>query len=257
MSASILGDHIERVVRPVWASEARKDRMREELAAHLMASFEEERAHLGDDRAAAERAIRRLGEAGELTRNLRGSVPWPERILFMPLHSQGFLGGWEGAFPRRADETLLHFAVRITAWMTGMIAGADLVGVLASLPVQHRPTDWPVVLVWAAATLVVIAAGTFFSILLCEAMARALQSGSARRTALHAALSSLMVMALISAFVRIVAIGAPHGQVFRQSDWLGPLVLALVAPMIVILGARDTISRRRRRAGWGLPEITT
>ena len=64
MSANLLGDHIERVVGPVSASESRKDQIREELAAHLEASFAEERGHLGDDREAAEHAIRRLGEPG-------------------------------------------------------------------------------------------------------------------------------------------------------------------------------------------------
>jgi len=55
MSASLFGDHIERVVGPVSASESRKDRMREELAAHLVASFAEECGRPGDDRGQARR----------------------------------------------------------------------------------------------------------------------------------------------------------------------------------------------------------
>ena len=46
-------DHLEQAVGPVCASRFRKDRMREELAAHLVARFEEERARCGDEREAA------------------------------------------------------------------------------------------------------------------------------------------------------------------------------------------------------------
>ena len=59
--------------------------MREELSAHLAGRFEEERGRLGDDVAAAERAIERLGEVSELTRSLQDSVPWLERVLCTPL----------------------------------------------------------------------------------------------------------------------------------------------------------------------------
>jgi hypothetical protein len=87
MSTELFRNHIERAVGPVRAVESRKDRMGEELSAHLAASFEDERARLGDDRAAAERAIQRLGEVSELTRSLQDAVPWLERVLYTPLPS--------------------------------------------------------------------------------------------------------------------------------------------------------------------------
>jgi hypothetical protein len=258
MSTKRLGDYIERVMGPVRASQSRKDRMREELFAHLAGRFEEERGRLGDDGAAAERAIQRLGESGDLTRSLQDSVPWLERILCTPLHPPGFLGAWEGHLLRRDDETVRHFAVRITVWMTAAIAGADFVGCLAAIVEPAHPIDWSVALVWAAASLVILAAGTFVGTFLCEGMVRALRCGSPRRMALYAASSSLMVMALLAAFVLMVSLGAPHGQVFRRSDglWLLPVVV-LAPPIILILAARDRISRLRRRDRWGLPEMTS
>jgi hypothetical protein len=253
MSPNLFGDQIERVVGPVWASEARKDRMREELAAHLAAGFEEERARLGDEGAAAEAAIRRLGEAGLLTRSLQESVPWLERVLYARLLPHHRFEAWGR---RRRDETLPRYAARITIWMTALIAAADLIGLPAIAAVQARPMDWRVTLAWATAQLVVLAVGTFVTPFLCEGMARALQGGSSRRyqAVLFAALSSVEVMALVLGFVLIVSVGSPHGQIFRQSDWLVLLVMALIAPILLILAARDTISWRRRQDRWGLSE---
>ena len=254
MIPSRFRDLIERVVGPVWASEFRKNRMQEELFAHLEASFEEERGHLGDDCAAAERAIRRLGEANELTRSLQDSVPWLERVLYTRLIPRHRLETWSR---RRRDETLLRYAIRVTIAMTALIAAGDLIGVLAAAVERTHPIDWRVVLVWGPATLVVGAAGVFLCPFLCEGMIRALQGGSSRwyRPALVAALSSLMVMALVLGFVVIVSVGAPHGQVFQRSDWLRVLPMALLAPIFLVLTARDTSSWRRRRDGWDLPEI--
>ncbi len=240
MIPSHFRDRIERVVGPVWASESRKDRMREELFAHLEASFEEERGHLGDDGAAADRAIQRLGEASELTRSLQDSVPWLERVFDTRLIPHHRLETW---CRRRRDETLPHYAIRITTWMTAMIAGGDLIGAMVGAAVRSRPVDWPVVLVWGPATLAVIAVGTFVFPFLGEAMVRALQSESSHRyrAPLIAALSSLFVIALILGFVLIVTVGAPHGQVFRRADWLLVLVFALFAPPALFL-ARETPS---------------
>jgi hypothetical protein len=75
---------VERAVRPVRSSGRRKDRMREELLAHLTASYEEEFARLGDENAARAEAIRRFGEPAALTAELQASVPlkgWVEYQL--------------------------------------------------------------------------------------------------------------------------------------------------------------------------------
>jgi hypothetical protein len=253
MIPSQFRDLVERVVGPVWASESRKDRMREELFAHLAASFEEERGRLGDDGAAAERAIQRLGEADALTRSLQDSVPWFERVLCTRLIPYHRLEIW---FRRRRDETVSRYAIRITTCMMAVIVGLDLIVIPAGAATRGRLMDGRVVLAWGTAQLLLIAAGTFVFPFLWEAMVRALQSGSSRRhrAAQVAALSSLFVTTLILGFVLIVTVGSPHGQVFRRADWLLVLVFALIAPVPLILGARDTIAWRERRDGWDLPE---
>jgi hypothetical protein len=66
---------VERAVRPVRASTARKRKMREELLAHVVGVFEEEGARLGDDRAAMEQTALRFGNPAEVTSQLQESVP--------------------------------------------------------------------------------------------------------------------------------------------------------------------------------------
>ena len=64
---------VERAVRPVRASTARKRKMREELLAHVVGVFEEEAARLGGEEAALERtALSR--RSGNLNRTA-GAAP--------------------------------------------------------------------------------------------------------------------------------------------------------------------------------------
>ena len=70
---------VERTVRPVRATMARKRRMREELLAHLMAIFEEERQKVGDEQVALDQAKRRFGNPQELTGQIQETVPWWDR----------------------------------------------------------------------------------------------------------------------------------------------------------------------------------
>jgi hypothetical protein len=66
---------VERVVRPVRASLARKRRMREELMAHVTALLDEEAPRPNAEGDALSRAVRRLGDPAELTVQLQQSVP--------------------------------------------------------------------------------------------------------------------------------------------------------------------------------------
>jgi hypothetical protein len=70
---------VERAVRPVRASAARKRKMREELLGHVVGVFEEE-ANLGDEQATLARTQERFGQAAELTGQLQESVPRSDRV---------------------------------------------------------------------------------------------------------------------------------------------------------------------------------
>ncbi len=101
---------VERVVRPIWASNLRKDQMREELLAHLTRLFEEELARAGDVESATAEAIRRFGDAGALTRELQEAVPWLERWAFFdfPVYGPIRAPPWENRLSafRAAHELL-------------------------------------------------------------------------------------------------------------------------------------------------------
>jgi hypothetical protein len=93
---------VERAVRPVRATFARKRRMRQELHAHLTGLFEEERARGGDEAAAIARAVERFGDPSHLGRELQDSVPLPE-VLSVRL------------FLRKPGERKIAHALRLAA----------------------------------------------------------------------------------------------------------------------------------------------
>ena len=71
---------VERAVRPVRACLHRKQRMREELLAHIVAVFEDDLERHGDESLALEHAIERFGDPAELTSQLQAVVPSSDRV---------------------------------------------------------------------------------------------------------------------------------------------------------------------------------
>jgi ATP-dependent Clp protease ATP-binding subunit ClpC len=116
---------VERAVRPVQASAARKQKMREELLAHVVGVFEEEVARLGDDRAALEQTALRFGNPADVTRQLQASVPAGDRVARF--------------FEGRPGEAALWFPLRIAcyavAWvLIGFVATWFATGWVTLLP---------------------------------------------------------------------------------------------------------------------------
>jgi hypothetical protein len=258
MNPTPFTDYIEQVVGPIQAADARKDRMREELAAHLVASWEEERDRGRDVHDAAERAIRRMGDAGELSRGLADSVPRLERWLFMPLRSPVWLDALDRVMSRRKDETSMRHAIRVTTGMTAAIGAAELVVVPVSAALHARPhSDWPTILLWAIASLAVTGAGGIIFTLLGDATIRALQDArpSRMRVACYLVLSSLVAIGLGLGFVLIVSLDPHHGARFARSDGLRLMAGSLFAPPMLAQAARESVARRRRRGSWGIADI--
>lgn len=76
---------VEKAVRPVRATDKRKDRMREELFGHLIEIYRAELARQGDEQVAEEAAKQRFGAPANLTDELQRAVPRLERILHWPV----------------------------------------------------------------------------------------------------------------------------------------------------------------------------
>ena len=109
---------VERTVRPLRATMARKRRMREELLAHLVATVDEEEKHRGDERAALEQAKRRFGDPRELTGQLQQAVPRWDRYRSI-LENMG-CGPSESAWHLAAKHfllTLLIYLLWLPTWM--------------------------------------------------------------------------------------------------------------------------------------------
>jgi hypothetical protein len=110
--------HVERIVRPVRATQSRKLRMRRELLAHLHAALAEERTNSPDEATAIERAKQRLGTPEELSRTLHQSVPLVHRILFAKVEP-GKTWAREGPFERwemRLARRLWALSAPMTLW---------------------------------------------------------------------------------------------------------------------------------------------
>jgi hypothetical protein len=78
--------YVEGIIRPIRAFAPRKLRMRRELLGHLQDALQDEQQQQPEDGSTAlDRARRRLGEPGELTRQLQQTVPVVERLLMTSL----------------------------------------------------------------------------------------------------------------------------------------------------------------------------
>jgi hypothetical protein len=102
--------HVERIVRPIEAMNDRKDRMREELLAHLVTRFEQERAKTSDDALAAQKAIAGLGDPHLLGAEMQDSVSRTERFKARIER----LLGW------RAPEPAWRYTLRSGAFVCGI-----------------------------------------------------------------------------------------------------------------------------------------
>lgn len=132
---------VERVVAPLRANPWRKNRIREELLAHLTALYEDEAARNAGPSQSLAAALARFGEPADLTRNLQATVPLAERVL-----CYRFPGStWKD---RRPEETAIAHIFRTARYATACIAISNLVliGVVAAItqfasrrPVPEKP----------------------------------------------------------------------------------------------------------------------
>jgi len=251
---------VERAVRPLRANNRRKDRMREELLAHLQELYHEELARLIDPSAALDQAMRRFGDPAELRRELQDSVPLLERWLFVPVGPRSFQ-----RFERRLsrpgeNESALRFALRQTGWsalwmgiLCLMFAILYLSAVLGlSRPVRPARETIPVVIASTTLTLLF----TLLLPLLTCGMHGAMQERRERRR------SAMKIVAygLLGA-VSVFAIGLGCGVLLSKqlqfgSQWLwGLTAVTVLTPLFSAFVARVWVSEARRYRDWESLEI--
>ena len=116
---------VERAVRPVRVSNSHRRKFREELLAHVVGVFEEERARLDDDQTALERTALRFGNPAEVTSQLQQTVPAGDSIVRI----------WEG----QPGEATLWVLLRLACVASACAPVAACVVVLAAGRVATLP----------------------------------------------------------------------------------------------------------------------
>jgi ATP-dependent Clp protease ATP-binding subunit ClpC len=232
---------VERAVRPVRASIARKRKMREELLAHVVGVFEEEGARFGDERAALEQTALRFGNPAEVTGQLQASVPAGDSIARF----------FEGQPGEATLWVLLRLACMASAW--------ELIGVCATWFAAEWVTVMPrevmITFAYVFLGLPVYLFGLAFLTDWFEKRVYDPAGVSRLRVALSAA-GSLLFMLLFVA-------GAAWSDWPTGWDHLGVVLFAgMLAAYSVALGwglAHSNAPRRRYHQEWGrLPiEIPT
>ena len=228
---------VERAVRPVRASISRKGKMREELLAHVVGVFEEERARLGDYQAALARTALRFGDTAEVTSQLQESVPARDALRRY----------WEGRPGEPAWRTAIRFA-----WVSGTFALVLAVFFLAVASftvgsVGAWPREVLILSLWAVLTIPAWLSSLVF---LTSFMEKALYGPAGRswlKVALLVAGSWLFMLLLLAAW------SWPIWSAGR--GYLNPnaIVLAgfLIVPMHACALAQSSLLRRRYQEEWG------
>jgi hypothetical protein len=233
---------VERAVRPVLASAARKRKMREELLAHVVGVFEEE-AKLGNEPAALARTLERFGHPAELTGQLQASVPPSDRA---ERFAENLVGG--------SGESVLRLAARFAAAFGALTS--VLLGIMILIDVlRGRGSEWLTVArvpsLLAPLWTVFI---TFSGTLLTYGMGRAL-FGPAGRSWLRAGLvaAAAWLLVPVSTFPLYLAVMAE----IQKSLWeVVPLLpYGVVAPVALVTVTYLVNSEFRHDREWASLQI--
>ena len=115
--------HVERIVRPITAAVPRKNKMREELLAHLVAKTRELTFSGMDEAEARAKAIEQLGEPDALRDDMQATVPPFERVACVRLK----LYALDALFEKEKSEITFHYAwVRTIPWVVFLIAWVSI-----------------------------------------------------------------------------------------------------------------------------------
>jgi hypothetical protein len=248
--------HVERAVRAVHASPARKRRMRQELLAHLTGLVEEEKARGGDERQALARALQRFGDPAGLSRDLQASVPRLERWL-------------SKLFFRGPGESGLRYGARIAALGAAiMFVGLNLMPLVFALAFVAAGEKWSDARagLGVQAVQAVIAGYVFLSVLLCHGVYRELAGRPGAASLLRAAAYGVGAMLAGVALVAGSYVAQPENPLWEfilrypgnpmalsAGAWFACLPLAVALATVLVARVERAMARGRR--DWANLEI--
>ena len=249
--------HVEKAVRPIRAMERRKDRMREDLFAHITEIYHHEFERLREENLAIDAAIQRLGAPQELTEELQQTVPTVERILCFKFPVESNRNYLKCLMNRKPGESILRYSLRISLlyemfFISGLIL-CYLVKLLNIAAYQERMEGAMSILV---AFLLIIpflittlsyAGDKLHNLLLCKF--------KATETVLHALLyGSLSAFGIIISGLLFMYITPPHLKFDSSHNYL-ILVAALVSPIPATVISRFSSLELQRYVSWGSLDI--
>ncbi|MGW8257285.1 MAG: hypothetical protein ACWGMZ_07365, partial [Thermoguttaceae bacterium] len=216
---------------------------REELLGHLTAIFEEELEKLGDERAALDRAKQRFGDPHELTGQLQESVPRFDRIARLM-----------NVDLRRPDESLLHFAGRISSLGLAMSA----VAILLLWPVaclHGRQSEIALRLYVLYCISILNIPLTVGVILLVDGMYRALHRDRSARSWRLAVVYGLMSMAFFPALAFLWYVSLTGDLALSFEHLRFACCFAPLGPVLFAALSKQAVAQMRYEEQWAGLEI--
>lgn len=229
---------VERVVRPLSASEAFKRKTRQELLAHVTAVFEEELARLGSEVSAIELTRRRFGDATEITRELERAVPRLD-----------LLGRYADMLAFRPGVSL----TRVACNHLFISLAVFLLGFLLIIPaVLYRGRAFELALTFRIVLVLGLASGAFSFVLvyLMSRMARFAHGDPADKTRGRMLWLGFLSLAFFPAFGFAVFWGISLDLAMSSRHFLYGCVIAPLAPLLFIIAGRQAMDEERHREEW-------
>ncbi|WP_010585793.1 hypothetical protein [Schlesneria paludicola] len=238
---------VERAVRPVQSSLARKKKIREELLAHVTGVFEDELPRCGEA-AAFIQAEKRLGEPSELAQQLQESVPKCDRFSFL----------LEQLFQPRIGESLIQRAGRygmLVCVIDSILSIALSLLIFPVLGMAHQlgTIDWMLLL--AAVSFGVIA---FVATLLMNGLERTLFCETGRspfKAGLLTAACIFVPLLLPTVFSIGMSPFVDDNSILGPSTLWGALPASLLAPFVFISMAKRISDEKRYLQEWSKLQV--
>jgi len=246
---------VEEAVGPIRASQTRKDRMREELYAHLHDSAEyevEETFERVPREEAALNAIDRLGDSAELRARLEDAVPPVERIMFVNLPGLASVESWLLArFGRREGESMARWAARLAA---GYLIVLLFIALVVN-PLIHyflKPNrDFLRVTVLGLLIAVLAGVNIFVGVLLHSGMHKALElTGETVRAPAASFRHGAMLALVVFLSGLVFAAGSWKFLVFDLDDLRIWSLVSLLVPLAGAFCSLATWAQQRRKREW-------
>lgn len=234
---------VERAMRPIRASMARKRKIREELLTHLVSIFEEEAERFGDEQAALAEAKQRFGDPRELSGQLQQTVPAGSRCRFLL-----------EKFRLEPGESLLHFAGKnLLVTFVGYLL--VIPPVLARLAIAWRVSEVSTLVQILVVIGIASAAASFGFAVLVDRLARTVYGKSSERSLRKAGLYCLASLATLPLLTFFIYWSLPLDGPIRFFYLQLSCLLAPAVPVLFLLLGRQQAEESRHEDEWANLDI--